>query len=150
MVDFIRLEIRASVRYHSLTMRHRYRIPIALVALLTLLVSTTGAMWAGVCAPEMPGASGGAAPAPASVPMPPGCGEHDSSAPAPDPDDSGSDTVPCPFLALGTAGSCVPASLPARAAEQPDVRVVRETPVSRAEAAPDLLDLAPPFHPPKP
>ena len=148
MVGFIPLEIGGCVQYLSLTMRHRYRIPIALVALLTLLVSTTGAMWASVCAPEMPGVSGGAAPA--SVPMPPGCGEHDSSAPAPDPGDSGSDTVPCPLLALGTAGSCVPASLPARAAWQPDVPVVRDALVPRAEAAPDLLDLAPPFHPPKP
>lgn len=129
-------------------MRTRYRIPIALVALLTLLVSTTGAMWASVCAPEMPGMSGGAAPA--SAPMPSGCGEHGASAPAPDPGDSGSDTVPCPLLALGTAGSCVPASLPARAAVQADVPVVREGLVPRADAAPDLLVLAPPFHPPKP
>lgn len=136
------------MRYLSFTMRTRYRIPIALVALLTLLVSTTGAMWASVCAPEMPGMSGGEAPA--SVPMPPGCGEHDASTPAPDPSDSGSDTVPCPFLALGTAGSCVPASLPARAGAQPDVPLVREAPMPRTEAAPALLDLAPPFHPPKP
>lgn len=136
------------MRYLSLTMRHRYRIPIALVALLTLLVSTTGAMWVSVCAPEMPGVSGGAAPA--SVPMPPGCGEHDASAPAPDPGDPGPDKVPCPFLALGTAGSCVPAALPARTAAQPDVPVVREGLVPRAETTPDLLTLAPPFHPPKP
>lgn len=129
-------------------MRTRHRIPIALVALLTLLVSTTGAMWASVCAPEMPGPSGGAAPA--SVPMPPGCGDHDASTPASDPDDSGPDKVPCPFLALGTAGSCVPASLPARAAAEPDVPVVREGLVARTEDAPDLLVLAPPFHPPKP
>ena len=129
-------------------MRTRYRLPIALIALLTLLVSTTGAMWASVCAPEMPGMSRGEAPA--SPSMPPGCGEHGASDPAPDPGDPGRDTIPCPFLALGTAGSCVPASLPARAAAQPEVPVVREGLVAHVEAAPDLLVLAPPFHPPKP
>lgn len=136
-------------RYLSLTMHTRYRISIALVALLTLLVSTTEALWASVCAPDMPAAS--AAEAPASGAMPPGCGsEHGAPVPGSERPDTKPDTMPCPLLALGTAGSCVPASLPARAGVQPDVPVVRESLVPLAADAPGLLFFAPPFHPPKP
>jgi hypothetical protein len=131
-------------------MRHRSRLPIALVALLTLLVSTTETLWASVCAPEMSGSPAAAEAAAPAAHAEPGCaGEEGGRLPGPEHSQPDSEQQHCPLLALGGAGACVPASLPSRAAPQPDLRDGREALLPRAAAAPAPLFAPPPFHPPK-
>ena len=128
-------------------MRHRSRIPVALIALLTLLVSTTEALWASTCAPEM-----GPPPASAeqSAHAEPGCaGEEAGALPTKDHEQPVPDQQHCPLLALGGGGACVPASLPSRAALQPDLWGGREAFLPRTAAEPASLFTPPPFHPPK-
>ena len=130
-------------------MRIRSRAPVALIALLTLLVSTTETLWASMCAPEMPGASvttGTSAPAAHTEG---GCaGEDGGSVPGPGhPQEPGEQH--CPLLALGTAGGCVPASLPSSAPIPADLGGDPEAWLPGADTQPLPLFGPPPFHPPK-
>lgn len=128
-------------------MRHRSRIPVALIALLTLLVSTTEALWASTCAPEM------AAPPPTAeqtAHAEPGCaGEEAGTLPDRDHEQPDPDEQHCPLLALGGGGACVPASLPSRAALQSDLWGGRQAWLPRVTAEPAPRFTPPPFHPPK-
>ncbi|MBW3571864.1 MAG: hypothetical protein KY467_12235 [Gemmatimonadetes bacterium] len=134
-------------------MRRRSRTPVALIALLTLLVSTTETLWASVCAPEMPGAAAAAeAHAPAAHAEPGCAGEAAGSGaerPASEHGGSAPEQPHCPLLALGSAGACVPASLPSRTAAQAELPGERAALAASLDSAPDLLFSAPPFHPPK-
>lgn len=116
----------------------------------------TESLWASVCSPEMgSGSSQAEAPASTADPDSPadphaGCASPERSE-APDSRQSkpDSDEPHCPLVALGSAGTCVPASLPARAADQPSLAGEREVLTPRMDSAPPLLFSAPPFHPPK-
>lgn len=130
-------------------MRIRSRAPIALIALLTLLVSMTETLWASMCAPEMPGASVTTEASAPAAHLDPGCaGGEGGGAPAPE-HSPGSEEQHCPLLALGTAGGCVPASLPSSASVPADFGGDPEAWLSRADAQPLPLFGPPPFHPPK-
>lgn len=135
------------VSFHA--MRPRSRSPFALIALLTLLVSTTETLWASVCAPEMQAVADAAA-APAAPAHAPGCaGEAADTAPASGHRNSAPDTPHCPLLALGSGGACVPASLPSGSGAQACMAHGREVLPPRMHAEPDPLFATPPFHPPK-
>ena len=130
-------------------MRTRSRPFVALLALLLLLVTTAEGVWASVCAPEMRGAPSVVAAERPSAPDP-GCPmEHTGPQPSHGSPDSPSGAPHCPFLALGGAGSCIPVSLPARSVAWEELVTPREVLLASTEAAPDLLLVSPPFHPPK-
>lgn len=130
-------------------MRIRSRPFVALLALLLLLVTTAEGVWASVCSPEMGGTPSVAAAE--TPPSPdPGCPMGDTEAqPSHESPRSPSGAPHCPFLALGGAGSCIPVSLPARSAAWAEPGTYREVLLGATEAAPDLLLVSPPFHPPK-
>jgi hypothetical protein len=131
-------------------MRHRSRLPVALVALFTLLVSTTETLWASVCAPEMSGPRAAAEATAPAAHAEPGCaGEEAGRVPGPEDSQPDPEQQHCPLLALGGGGACVPSSLPSRATPQPDLWGGREALLPRAAAAPAPLFAPPPFHPPK-
>ena len=130
-------------------MRTRSRPLVALLALLLLLVTTAEGVWASVCSPEMDGTPSVAA---AETPpaAAPGCPMGDTEAqPSHERTPSPSGAPHCPFLALGGAGSCIPPSLPARSVAWAELSTQREILLAATEAAPDLLLISPPFHPPK-
>jgi hypothetical protein len=130
-------------------MRIRSRAPVALIALLTLLVSTTETLWASMCAPEMSGAAVSTETSAPTAHQDPGCaGEHAGSVPAPD-HQPGPGEQHCPLLALGTAGGCVPASLPSSAPIPADLGGDAQAWLPRADTQPLPLFGPPPFHPPK-
>lgn len=122
----------------------------ALVALVTLLAGTAEGVWASTCAP--PEMGGDAAAAPASSAHPDGCataGDTGPERPADRPDHPPADASHCPFLAIGGAGSCTPASLPVRGTACDSPSAEREALLPRADDTPDFLLSATPFHPPK-
>lgn len=118
----------------------------ALIALTTLLVSTTEALWASTCVPEM---TSGAPPATAAPAHDPGCSPSEESTEGPSDSDRAPGTPHCPLLALGNGGSCVPTSLPAASTaprETPSIEVAARP---RVDHTPEFLLSSPPFHPPK-
>ena len=131
-------------------MRTRSRHFAALLALLLLLVTTAEGVWASVCSPEMGGTPSVAAVETPSTPDP-GCPMEDTGTKSShDSTDLPAGAPHCPFLALGgAAGSCIPASLPARSVAWAEPGTHREILLAATEAAPELLLVSPPFHPPK-
>lgn len=140
---------RAAARVSFVSMKIRSRSFAGMVTLLAFLVATAETVWAGVCSPEMGGSSSvSAAQAPSA--HDPGCPMEDTGAlPSPGSSDPGPDVPHCPFLPLGSAGSCVPTLLPARSVAWAELPTRREVLPPRTDVAPDLLLVAPPFHPPK-
>jgi hypothetical protein len=124
-------------------MKPRFRLPIALVALLALSVYFAEGVLAAVCAPESPVAEA----------QHEGKG-HGGHCPTDEAGGGGtelprSEKPPCPLGPLGGGGSCVAASLPSSTVHvspgfPQDLRVRPST-----HAARDLLLAAALFHPPR-
>lgn len=130
-------------------MKIRSRSFAGLVTLLVFLVATAEAAWAGVCSPEM-GRSSSVSTAQAPSGHDPGCPmEETETQPSPGTSDSGAEAPHCPFLPLGSTGSCIPTLLPARSVAWAEFSTRREALPPRTDATPDLRFVTPPFHPPK-